>query len=672
MLYVKNRFSINAMSALLTIIVLALTAFFVSLLPIHRMDSMRCLINYTTFDSGPQRMGHKLMLFLIAASGLLVLPLCRAVRTLLDAGASRLAGTIQGLRQLPVWAFALLLPVVVIAYQRPGKDQLLLGIALSLIFVLLGARLAQNRMARGLAIAVLAAYAALLLLPGFYGFFTFGKILDQCALHYYGLFGLVPILVQSSTDILSRTSVFYGLWPQTILAVIQHRGRPLHMGDYVLAVQWAQVAFATLSLASYRRIAPKAIIWPLFCMTLWVPWISTAGPSMLAPTSSGLRFFGYALSVFALISAKDLRRHALALVLGATAGFCLLYNLETGICSSLGLFAYILLGERANHIMRLITALLLFVVGVFLSGFTFCIFFRVGLGYWPGTTIGRLFAFIGNFNAGFGGLPLYFEILLLPLLAYPIYLIIRMTGIWFVKGLSNRMRFKFSISVMLLIWFAYYFNRAHHWNLWTHMFLFTFLIVDLTPWRLSRIKVGASGLDAWRPLKMPLGPLILILILGPASVNEGLTQSKVAWKSLMERIASERVSTEESTFSGVWVGADCAQDLRAKSAVLREFARAGKVVFAGPNQMLLILETGIIVPMAGQDIFNDSFTEAYYWRMVGELQNYSPDAVLLASETPCTASTLTRTNFNSALEKQLAPSYAQRQFVSGWNVLVKR
>ncbi len=669
----KTRFSINLLSVLLTISVLSATALLVYLLPSQPPQPAPAhVVNYTTFDSEPQRNAHKVMLIMVAGCGLLALPLRRAAGVLFGAGVPRLSRAVAGLRCLPAWCLALLLPPAVLAYQGPGKDQFLLGIAVLLGVVLLSARLAQSRTARLLAVGALLAYAALLLLPGFYGVFTFGQNLDPSVLHYYGLFGLVPTLAQPLSDILSRTSIFYGLWPQTLLAALQHWKAPLHMGDYVLAVQLGQVAFTALGLASYRRIAPHAPVWSLFCMALWIPWIGTAGPSMLAPTSSGVRFFGLALGVFILLAGRNLPRLAQELALGATAGFALLNNLETGVCLTLGLLAYIVLGERAVRVARTLKGLLFFALGALLSGGAFCLFFRFGVGYWPATTAERMFAFLGNFSGGFAGLPLYFEVLLLPLLGYPIYLVIRLTGVWLARGVSERMRFKFSVAVIILVWFAYYFNRAHHWNLWSHMFLFTFLIVDLAPWRLPRDAAKPGGMAALLRAPIPLGTLALIFILGPAAANDGLTQSKVAWRSLTERIALKRTTEHDGVFSGIWVGEDCARDLRAKSAVLEEYGRVGSMVFASPNQFLLLLETGVVAPMTRQDIFNESFTEANYLRMLKELQSYAPDAVLLALETPCATTDPTRAAFNAVLEAQLASSYTRMKTATGWMVLRHR
>jgi len=671
-LFDKPRISINALSVLLTALVLTLSSLLVFLLPTHLPETLPHLVNYSVSDSGPQRMGHKLMLVLVAVSGLLVLPLHRWSGIFLEDAARRLSRAIVRCKHLPTWSLALLLPPTLAAYQGPGKDQFLLGIALSLVFVLFSARLAHSRTARALAVAAFLAYAALLLLPGFYGHYSFGENLDQAVLHYYGVFGLGSTLESGSADVLSRTSIFYGFVAPTISASIQHWLTPLHMGDYVRTVQWAQIAFTLLSLAGYRRLAPHAPVWALFCMTLWLPWIGTASPSMLAPTSSGLRFFGFALAPFVLLSARNLPRRAQALAFGATAGFALLNNLETGICVSLGLLAYAVLGEKASRIGRMLELLLLMVCGILVSFLAFALLFRVGLGYWPGTTVERLFSFLGNFSAGFAGLPLYFEILLLPVLPYPAYLVIRSTGVWLAKGLSDRLRFKFAISIMLLVWLAYYFNRPHHWNLWTHLYLLTFLIVDLAPWRMPQGDSARGGLGRLLRAPIPLGALVLIFILGPASVNEGLTQTKGAWRSLAERIASGRTSTGEDVFSGIRVGADCARDMREKVAALRTYAQKGTVVFAGVNQWMLILESCIVVPMAGQDIFNDSYTEANYLRMLKDLHAYSPDTVLLGADSPCAPPETTRANFNAFLGEELAPLYTREEPVAGWIVLKKR
>lgn len=626
------------------------------------------LIVYSNFDSSSQRLAHKVLLCSLAVLGFLS-PWLRIVlsRMLGPAHISAVNYFAARLQRFPLVLGVLLLPVFFWLYRGVGRDQYLLGLVLFSGVVLCAGRMFENRFVRLGCGTVLALYALSLLLSGFLGTYTFGAGLESALMHYYGLFGLAPLLATGG-DILANTRIFYGLLPQTLLAIPQRASTLLQVGDYVLLVQISQVIFASLGLVCYHLFAPGGSLRALFCLGLWLPWISTAGGSIMGPTSSGLRFMNYPVAVLVLLCTARLPRLAQALVMGLAAGYALLYNLETGICVSLTFIGYSIIAERARDVWAMVRRLSLLLLGALASVGGFALVFRMGLGKWPVISISKLLFFANLFSAGFAGLPLHFDPLAMMLLLYPAYLVVRLTGIWLRAGLSERMRFKFSVSFLILVWMAYYFNRVHHWNLWTHTFLFTFLIIDLLP-RPMNVWKDWKGLLALGDKRVPAMAFFLIFIIGPAFINTGLSELKVAWRSTAQRLALARDSSGMEHLSGLWVDSRCAQDIRTKSVYLAEASKEKRIVFVGANQFLLQLHTGIFFPLPVQDLFTESISTTCFLENVAALKAYAPEVILLDEMSKCQGCFPERGPFRGELVVRLAPDYLLARSANGWKVL---
>ena len=629
------------------------------------------IMTYSTIDTSVQMRAHKILLCVLALLALagpwLRALLGRALGSAGCAAANRLAARVG---QAPAWLTLVLLPLALWAYRGVGRDQYLLGLALFGAVFLLGGRLAANRPARLACGAALGLYAALLLLPGFYGSFTFGAELETGLMHYFGLFGLAPLLA-TGRDLFANKQVFYGLLPQTILAVQQRACGLLPLGGYVLLVQVSQVVFAALALLAYRLLAPGRPLRALFCLGLWLPWISTAGGSILGPTASGLRFMSYPVAVLVLLLAPRLSRQGQGLALGLTAGLALLHNLETGLCIALAFAAYSIVAERAGDFRALFRRLLWMLLAGLASLALYLLLFRLGLGRWPAASLDNLFHFIRLFSSGFGGLPLVFDPLALLVLLYPAYLLARLTGVWLRAGLSERMRFKFAVSFLILLWLAYYFNRVHQLNLWSHTFLFTCLIIDLPP-RPQSLWSGGKGLASLWRARVPALALVLVFILGPAFVNTGLSEAKTVWRSTARRLALAADPAGQERLSGLWLDARRAQAIRARSAQVLELAATHKrLVFIGPDQFLLQLETGMFFPLPVQDLLAESLSGPGFDRNVAALLRYAPEVILLADGGDFPDVFRERRAFSAHLGTLLSARYAPAGETGGWQVLAR-
>lgn len=626
------------------------------------------LISYSTADTSSQRLAHKLLLCLLAGLGLLSPWLGRVLgRVLGPANTAALNRFAARLRRIPVLFALPMLLLAIWVYKGVDKDQNLLGIAVFGGLLFFGGRLAANRTARILCGAGLTVYALFLLLPGFWGTYSFGAALEPALMHYFGQLGLGPLLAAGG-DILANKQAFYGLLSQTLLAIAQRLGSPMDMGSYVLFVQASQVAFTLLGVLGYRLFAPSRPLAALFCLGLWLPWISTSGVAILGPTASGLRFMNFPVAILVLLCAGRLPDRVRSLVFGLTAGLALLHNLETGICVFLSFAVYNVVLRPPRRFGAMLRDELLLLAGCLIAFAGFLLLFRLGLGRWPVANSAALFQFIRLFSSGFAGLPLYFDPLALLILLYPAYLIARLTRVWLGAGLSERMRFKFCVSFLILLWLAYYFNRVHRQNLWSHTFLLTYLLIDLLPNPKSIPVRPLNGLRR-RHVEVPAMALVLVFILGPTFMNKGLSEAKVVWRALTQRTALERDPSGQERLSGLWLDARDAQDIREKSLVIRRLAAEKTLFFVGPNMFLLQLESGVFFPLPAQDLLTESLSPEGFVRNVEALRAYAPEVVLLSDGEGSQRVFQERKAFSARVLAALEQEYRAVGSEGGWLVL---
>gem|GEM_PF-1780354 len=609
------------------------------------------VVSFFSYDSTAQRAAHKLFLVLLAALGLLAQTLRRLTAGRAAAAANAFCAR---LRNPPVWALLLALPVLVIPALGTGRDQYLLGAALFLAAYLSGARRADARPLRLFAGAAIAALCLGLLLPGFLYPKDYRGMFEVVLWHYYALFGEVPLLA-AGRDIFANVTMCYGTLPQTILAILQRGRAPFAFSDYAVIVMASQALFTALALCAYRILTRGRPLVLLFCLLLWLPWLSTCGGSIGAPTQSGLRFLFFAAAPLALLLSQDATPRLQAALCGLTAGLALLHNFETGVCILIGLLGHTVVSEKWPRLGRIAANLLVFLLGLGAAAGLFALLFRAGLGRWPAVHIQALADFLRQQAVSFTGARLFYDPRVLLLLLWPGFLLLRLTLAWFGRGLAPRMRFSFAICIILLIWFAYYFNRPHNWNLWTHLFLASFLIPGAL--RLPRLS-RAGGLRGMLAQRAPLLPFLILLVLGPQAVNTGLSECKATARNFASNRQLARDHAGMELYSGTWFPAACAGDMREKSSALAALPQGSAIFIAGGNQMLLQWEHGIMFDLPFQDLFLDSQTDEELLRNVQAIRRAGPERILLDAQPGCTDAPPGKQRMIQALPGLLAPDYA--------------
>lgn len=620
-----------------------------------------------SFDSTSQRTAHRLFLLSLAGLGLFAPYLGRFLARRIGVQGSVALNTLCGRLRTPrLFALLFLLPLLLIANLGVGRDQFLVGVVVFLFVYFYGNRAKASPTVKRAALISIGLLCAGALAPSFFTKMYFGPAIESALWHYYAAIGQAPLLADGRS-FFANISMCYGLLPQTILAVVQRGVGPFGFGDYIRVVQAAQVLFAGIAMCAYALLERKRVFAILFCLLLWLPWITTGGSSVVAPTQSGLRFLFYAIFPLILLLVRGRGAGFQAVSTGLVCGLAVLHNVETGICITLACLGFNVVSERASAFGRMAWRVLCFVLGLALALGLFSLLCRIGLGAWPSVDIENLTRFLSQHSSLFSGIRLFFDPKMLVALLFPALLLLRLTLVWYRHRLSERMRFKFAICILLLCWLAYYFNRPHNWNLWTHTYLLTFLVLDIV--RLPKFE-GSFGRILRQ--KVPLTPFLILLAFGPSAINDVINETKATARAASADVQRSRSPEGMELFSGVWLDAACANDMRAKSDVLSQMKLHNSLYFVSANQMLLQWQNSLYFDLPFQDLYLESHSDSELRQNAAKVVAAQPDFILLDSSPACPTVPLQKGKMLEALPELFMPSYEIIDSGTPWLVLKRR
>jgi len=253
------------------------------------------------------------------------------------------------------------------------------------------------------------------------------------------------------------------------------------------------------------------------------------------------------------------------------------------------------------------------------------------------------------------------------LFVLPALLLARLTFIWLHRGLSQNMRFKFFLCVIILVWFAYFFNRPHHWNLWSNSLLFSFLLVDLLDtlkWRRLRF----SGMRSLLTARVPVVAFLLIFIVGPHLVNDGLSEAKNSIRRARADSPQANAQTDREVFSGIWVKRACAESLRNKVAFIHSQPQDARIFYASPYFFLVQLHTLRFSPLPFQDVFYQTHNSRHLLENARKIEASGQDTVLIDA-LPLSQSNARWEEFQRTLGDTLRHSFHPVGDAGGWHVL---
>jgi hypothetical protein len=642
------------------------------------------------FDSTHQQSAHRVLLFALLAS----IPLGTYARRFIHDGsiwqmykavvARRSGLAFAAVAIIATYSYWRALPASSIVHLQGGRYALglipsltayVLAIAGSIAFLALCAHRFRSLDRRRLSVtAALIVWVYLvvyflmpcLLSPNFAGFQP--DLITGIEWHYSGQLGPGDRLA-AGRRLFDDVRIYSGFLPTLALALGENWLGFGNFGVHIHVVQLAQIVFLGLTLYAQRLWRPSDPLFLVLAFLLVAPWISTLHAGTLYPNQSAWRALAFPLGVVALFHLRRQPPLWRPFHVGVLLGLLILLNTEIGICVTGGFTAFQFSRVPKNEIGRIAAFLAFIAAGACFSFALWILVFRLGLGYWPvPTSAEQLFLLMRRFTAGYGGLQLRaVEPLPFLILCHSAFLVVLYSIRWWNRPLGPHSSARFAIACMIVLWFAYYAKGPQFWNLWTLLFLYSFLLSSIVRW--SYFKSLSFG---YRRLVRDWRMIALCLIILPAIAFSNLLLIPSAWRIFRPMLSQERIAVTE--VSGVKLSKDLANFLLEKAQYVRE-ARAtyqDRVIFLTANSFSIPLLTGYFPALPFQDAFAETITHGDFELLKERITQASPDIILVDEPGSALSGYSEQQAFFSRLMRDLSASYQSAESSRGWQIWRRR
>jgi hypothetical protein len=624
-------------------------------------------------DTSSQRLAHRVALILLAA-------LCSIGAAAITRPASHVRQVTELLRTthgfFKRWSgvFVAVGAVLVVLFNLRGtvypgwqsRGLLLNYLLLSACLTILGLLWAERGKMCGMAFAIwtfVAVHSIFLIVPGLARpAVAYEPELNWAEMHYSATLAPGDRLA-AGLRVGSQIRLNYGLIHSIALAGFERASGFLDFGGHFRLVQFSQAVFLGVAILAFYLWRPGNPLFVLFGTLLIGPWVSTSHPAVYYPNQTGWRSFGFAVGVAVLIICRRQPLWRVALILGASAGFLMLYNPETGLCVSFGYGLFLLSRLKSLELTRVVGLAIRAALAACAVLLAVLIFFRAGVGTWPPFNAALLFGWNARVGEGFGGLPLYFDPLALLIFVHCVYVFSSAVLKWRVRDLEFDESVKLGISATILTWAAYYVNRPQAWNLWTFQFLYLFLVADIVEPRLFR-RLRRHGI-APAIFDFRLASLTFLLIPMLLAMNHFILVATLSPDKKPEVIPS--------MVSGISIPEDVANDLRSQADFLGR-QEASSTLFFSRHSYSLSLLARRFNPLPAQDVFAETFTHSDFDQLVGDINRMSPRVILFDApgDKSIVAENLGMNYFNmqffERLKIRLAGRYEEGPTTNGWQI----
>jgi hypothetical protein len=484
--------------------------------------------------------------------------------------------------------------------------------------------------------------------------------------------------IAAGQNMFSDVQNAYGiLWP-AIMSVIDHDFGRLTIGDQLHFVQVAQVLFCLCAGAAYLVWKPRSYAAVFAVMLLAGPYWTATGLGIWHPNQTGFRALGFPLCflVLALVGRAELKPASWCL--GVAAAIATLLNFETAAAISIGYVVYLSLRTRSVPIVLVLRMALA-------GGMIFAIFiiaYRLALGrlpisfgqYEPDYLLGRFTTGgygVRLFAAGTFGENYLFVPIALLMLGHAILVLIRAFFRLGFAPVFHREAFRASVAATLLVWLSYYFNAPNWWQIWTHLFLYGFLLLDLFEPRLLGIGVGSiRGLhlkERWAHAQIRVGRLAALLLVAVAiPYTNGLLIEQV---QQFAHPVWMRTQHGTSMVSGILMPKALGEALQAKARELEEEndAARGDLIYLTYNTAFIPALTGLFEPEPYRNLWGAQGEAGFQSAMASALARGVSTILIDAPNGPL-ATTGQRSAYQDRWRAIVARDYRRAAIKNGWEI----
>ncbi len=549
------------------------------------------------------------------------------------------------------------------------------------LLLIVAATYINVNLANAVITCLIGAYVAILIVPGFIArpiVLMEGSpvALSQFEQHLLLLTTAGPAL-SAGQNYFGDLPYSYGLIFPSIMSLFDRRFGGLSLGDQLQFVQISQFIFCAAAVAAYFTYRPNNRFGILIAILLAGPYWTTAGLGIWHPNQTGFRSDAFPVGLLVLAVCVSMRPGRLSWILGAAAGIALLSNLETAISLCVGYAVFLILRTRQISVFLYLkcAAAGVATIAVYLLGY------RLALRRFPfAPNPTELYAYLERFLGGGIGLRLfspgdfnvhYFIVpFAIVMFAHAIYVVIDGFRAVAAGPLSPRRAFRVAVASTLIVWMSYYFGSPNWWQIWTHFFLYGFLLIDVFDLRYFGFGSKPQPL-IWRRviesrIAIPrLAVVFLLALLIPhTTYHMRLYTQNFVFPTWL------RSPHEAVVVSDVMVPKVLGDALltKARKLIALHAEAKGRLTYLTFNMAFMPTLTRIFEPTPYRDLWVDTPGDQAFDGIMTRLMEQHPSVILIDDPASPLAIDGQRKEFQDRVRNAVATAYQLRETTDGWQI----
>jgi hypothetical protein len=585
---------------------------------------------------------------------------------------------------LGIVSCVILATVWIVAYRFVALAPVIHGAAvlciLFLLFTVLAPRLQVVQVERAVA-ALIGAYVVLLIAPGLLVspiayLVSDADSLSQVETHLQWL-PLRGSAIAAGQKFFREVPIGYGLLMPSVMSVADLRSGGLSLASLLRFVQGCQILFCVAAVAAYLAYRPRNYLGVLAALLLAGPYWASAGLGIWHPNQTGFRSLGLPVGMLALMLAGRLAPAQASWWLGAVLGVAVLMNVETAVAVAGG-YAVFLIARTRTVPMRLFARMALAAMMMIVA---YLVLYRLALGRNAFSLQSvDIFALLSRFSAGGFGLRLfasgheregyYLVPFALFMFAHAMYVVIEGFRRLGSGVLPLRAALRLAVAVTLIAWFAYYFNGPNWWQVWTHLFLYGFLIIDVIDRRRIGIALATGSSFKTRLARMRVAPGVLLLLLFLALLIPHTNRHLIKYEMEFMYPAWLGAGHDVKIVSGVLMPKDKAAALETKANKLKELHAGanGSLVYLTFNSAFMPHLTRLFQPAPYRDMFGEIPGDLAFKGVIEDLLKRRPKAILVDAPDGLLAVSGARKDYQDRIRTAIGSGYLLTDTVDGWQI----
>ena len=462
----------------------------------------------------------------------------------------------------------------------------------------------------------------------------------------------------------------YGLVLPVLLGGYERAFGPLTLGGEVRLLLALQTLYLALAAWIFWRHSRGRLLFALFAFVTVSAWFHFDHKGLRFPNQTPWRTVGMAMGLAVLAALPKRSRRGTALLLGLTSGLALLLNFESGVsvtvaCAVYACFRFGLLGPAGPAGDRLRSAGF-FGVGMLAAVAMVAALVPLALG--RGLDLLHLPRLVANAaftaSAGFSGWPLTRDPWPVVVFAHAVFVLL-LAAFRGGAPTSPRAAFRAAVAALLVVWFAYYANRPHPWNLSSYYLPYGVLLVDLL--RFTSLSARRRRFDG----SFAVAVALLALFILPNLLFQAAKGARQVQRALGPALHGV-TPTEGRLLSGVWLADPAAGQLEERAAFMRERAAEGAPIYLTSDSYLVPKLAGVFPALPFVDFCWQATTRKEYEGALARIDASGREKIYLDAPETVAFATSPCAVFYERLREDLGARFERSGTAAGWEVWKRR